>query len=146
MEDNDLDVELTLEAFKANKLANSVTVLKDGSEALEYLFREGRFADRPEGNPVLVLLDLKMPKVNGLEVLKRVKSQANLKSIPIVMLTTSKEESDLIESYNLGVNAYVVKPINFPEFVSAIQNLGTFWVLLNSPPPFISPSSRTHSA
>ncbi len=135
VEDNELDVELTLEAFKENKLANSILVLRDGEEALEYLFRENRFAGRPKGNPILVLLDLKMPKVNGLEVLRRIKSDPDLKTIPVVMLTTSKEEQDLVKSYNLGVNAYVVKPVNFPEFVAAIRKLGTFWALLNQPPP-----------
>jgi CheY-like chemotaxis protein len=102
---------------------------------LEYLFRTGRYAQRPAGNPILVLLDLKMPKVNGLEVLRKVKSEESLRSMPVVMLTTSKEEQDLMESYQLGVNAYVVKPVNFPEFVSAIRKLGTFWALLNFPPP-----------
>ena len=135
VEDNELDIELTLEAFKANRLANAVFVLRDGEEALEYLFRRGRFAGRPEGNPILVLLDLKMPKVDGLEVVRRVKGDPKLKTIPVVMLTTSREEQDLLASYNLGVNAYVIKPVNFPEFVSAIRMLGTFWALLNQPPP-----------
>src|SRR6185436_16119457 len=133
VEDNELDVELTLEAFKENRLANSVTVLRDGEEALEYLFRTGRYAARPQGNPILVLLDLKMPKVDGLEVLRRIKGDAAMKSIPVVMLTTSKEEQDLTESYQLGVNAYVLKPVNFPEFVAAIRKLGTFWALVNYP-------------
>ncbi len=135
VEDNELDIELTLEAFKANHLANSVFVVRDGEEALEYLFRTGRYADRPEGSPIAVLLDLKMPKVTGLEVLRQVKSDTNLKTIPIVMVTTSKEEQDLVQSYQLGVNAYVIKPIHFPEFVEAIRNLGTFWALVNQPPP-----------
>ncbi|MDB5047510.1 MAG: response regulator with CheY-like receiver domain and winged-helix DNA-binding domain [Fibrobacteres bacterium] len=135
VEDNELDVELTLEAFKGNNLANSVQVVRDGEEALEYLYREGRFQGRPEGNPILVLLDLKMPKVNGLDVLRKVKADPDLKSIPIVMLTTSKEEQDLVESYKLGVNAYVVKPVHFPDFVTAISQLGTFWALVNNPPP-----------
>ena len=135
VEDNELDIELTLEAFNQNHLANAVFVVRDGEEALEYLFREGRYADRPNGNPIVVLLDLKMPKVTGLEVLRRVKADAKLKTIPVVMVTTSKEEQDLVESYQLGVNAYVLKPIHFPEFVAAIRNLGTFWALLNQPPP-----------
>jgi CheY-like chemotaxis protein len=135
VEDNELDVELTLEAFKENHLANSIFVVRDGAEALDYLFRRERFADLPEGNPILVLLDIKMPKVNGLDVLRQVKADPNLKTIPVVMLTTSKEDQDLIESYNLGVNAYVVKPVHFPDFVDAIRRLGTFWALLNQPPP-----------
>ncbi|HKP98502.1 MAG TPA: response regulator [Fibrobacteria bacterium] len=135
VEDNELDVELTLEAFKDNNLANHVQVLRDGEEALDYLYRQGRFRDRAGGNPILVLLDLKMPKVNGLDVLRRVKSDPDLKSIPIVMLTTSREEQDLVESYKLGVNAYVVKPVHFPEFVAALTRLGTFWALVNNPPP-----------
>lgn len=135
VEDSALDVELTLEAFKENRLANAVFTVRDGEEALEYLFRTGRYASRPEGNPILVLLDLNMPRVNGLEVLRKVKADHGLKSVPIVMLTTSREERDLEEAYRLGANAYVVKPVNFPEFVSAIRRLGGFWALLNFPPP-----------
>ena len=135
VEDSELDVELTLEAFKENRLVNAVLVLHDGEEALEYLCRQGRFADRPEGNPLLVLLDLKMPKVSGLDVLRQVKSDPELKKIPIVMLTTSREEQDLVDSYNLGVNAYVVKPVNFAEFAGTIRKLAAFWALLNQPPP-----------
>jgi CheY-like chemotaxis protein len=145
VEDNELDIELTLEAFQENRLANSVYVVRDGEEALDYLFRMGRYASRPEGSPIVVLLDLKMPKVTGLEVLRQLKSDPRLRVIPVVMVTTSKEEQDLVESYNLGVNAYVIKPIVFPEFVAAIRNLGTFWALLNQPPPGSVPNEPLRS-
>jgi CheY-like chemotaxis protein len=145
VEDNELDIELTLEAFQENRLANSVYVVRDGEEALDYLFRKGRYASRPEGSPIVVLLDLKMPKVTGLEVLRQLKSDPRLRVIPVVMVTTSKEEQDLVESYNLGVNAYVIKPIVFPEFVAAIRNLGTFWALLNQPPPGSVPNEPLRS-
>jgi CheY-like chemotaxis protein len=135
VEDQELDVELTLEAFKENRLANEVQVLRDGEEALDYLFLQGRFADREPGLPILILLDIKMPKVDGLEVLRRIKGDPVLKLIPVVMLTTSKEEQDLMESYQLGVNAYVIKPVHFPDFVAAIRQLGAFWALVNVPPP-----------
>jgi CheY-like chemotaxis protein len=135
VEDNELDVELTLEAFKENNMADLVFVVRDGNEALDYLYRRGLFSDRAEGVPILVLLDIKMPKVGGLEVLRQIKQDPLLKVIPVVMLTTSKDEHDLMESYKLGVNASVVKPVHFPDFVSAIRRLGTFWALLNSPPP-----------
>jgi CheY-like chemotaxis protein len=145
VEDNELDIELTLEAFQENRLANSVYVVRDGEEALDYLFRKGRYASRAEGSPIVVLLDLKMPKVTGLEVLRQLKSDPRLRVIPVVMVTTSKEEQDLVESYNLGVNAYVIKPIVFPEFVAAIRNLGTFWALLNQPPPGSVPNEPLRS-
>jgi CheY-like chemotaxis protein len=134
-EDNANDVELTLAALENNHLANEVVVVRDGEEALHYLKREGRYADRPEGNPAVVLLDLKMPKVDGLEVLAGIKGNELLKSIPVVMLTSSREEKDLVTSYKLAVNAYVVKPVNFSEFADAVKNLGVFWALLNEPPP-----------
>jgi CheY-like chemotaxis protein len=134
-EDNSNDVELTLAALKANRLANEVIVVRDGAEALDYLYERNGFAGRPGGSPALLLLDLKMPKVDGLEVLREVKSDPALKAIPIVVLTSSREESDLIKSYDLGVNAYVVKPVDFHEFVDAVKLIGGFWAVLNEMPP-----------
>jgi len=135
VEDNHNDVELTLEALGEHNLANAVEVARDGEEALDYLYRRGRFASRPDGNPVAMLLDLKLPKVNGLEVLKAIRSDEGLKLIPVVILTSSREEQDLIESYRLGVNAYVVKPVNFDDFMDAVKTLGIFWAIINEPPP-----------
>src|SRR5579875_21486 len=135
VEDNPKDLELTLLALERSRLANEVITVRDGAEALEYLFRRGQFAGRPAGNPAVVLLDLKLPKVDGLQVLEAVKQDAGLKAIPVVMLTTSREEQDLIRSYALGVNAFVVKPVAFKEFIDAIQDLGVFWAVLNEPPP-----------
>jgi two-component system response regulator len=134
-EDNANDVELTLTALKENRLANAVVVAGDGAEALDYLYRRNAYATRTSPNPVLMLLDLKMPKVDGLEVLRAVKSDPALRTIPVVMLTSSREEGDLIESYNLGVNAYVVKPVDFVEFINAVKLLGGFWAIVNEPPP-----------
>ena len=134
-EDNAEDVEMTLEALSQHNLANDVIVARDGAEALDYLYCRGEFKGRPAGNPAVILLDLEMPKVNGLEVLRTVKADGKLKLIPVVMLTSSREEPDLIESYKLGVNAYVVKPVNFQEFIAAVRQLGVFWALLNEPPP-----------
>jgi CheY-like chemotaxis protein len=134
-EDNANDVELTLTALKANRIVNEVVVTRDGAEALDYLCRRGKYADRPHGDPALILLDLKMPKVDGLEVLRQVKSTSTLKSIPVVVLTSSRQEQDLIRSYDLGVNAYVVKPVDFHDFVDAVKLLGGFWALVNEPPP-----------
>jgi CheY-like chemotaxis protein len=134
-EDNPKDVELTLAALDEYHLANEVVVANDGSEALDYLYRRGRFATRPVGNPVVVLLDLKMPKVDGLEVLKTIKADPNMKSIPTVVLTSSREGQDLVKSYNMGANAYVVKPIGFQAFMDAVKHLGAFWALINEPPP-----------
>jgi CheY-like chemotaxis protein len=134
-EDNPKDVELTLAALDEYHLANEVVVANDGSEALDYLYRRGRFATRPVGNPVVVLLDLKMPKVDGLEVLKTIKADPKMKSIPTVVLTSSREGQDLVKSYDLGVNAFVVKPIGFQAFVDAVKHLGAFWALINEPPP-----------
>jgi CheY-like chemotaxis protein len=136
-EDDPNDVELTLAALGENHLANEVIVVNDGSEVIEYLYARGRFADRAPGNPAVVLLDIKMPKLDGLEVLKRMKADETLCSIPVVMLTSSREERDLIESYRLGVNAYVVKPVDFREFIDAVKNLGLFWAVVNQPPPGI---------
>ncbi|MEW6324982.1 MAG: response regulator [Nitrospirota bacterium] len=135
VEDNPQDVELTLAALSEHNLANNVVVARDGAEALDYLRAEGRFQGRSTGNPAVILLDLKMPKVDGLEVLRTVKADERLKIIPVVMLTSSREEPDLAECYALGVNAYVVKPVNFQEFVTAVKQLGVFWALLNEPPP-----------
>jgi CheY-like chemotaxis protein len=133
-EDNSNDVELTLTALQKNNIANAVIVVRDGAEALDYLERQGAFANRSGGNPAVILLDLKMPKVDGLEVLRRVKSDDRLKNIPVVILTSSREERDLVEGYRLGVNAYVVKPVRFNEFLEAVSHLGVFWALINELP------------
>ncbi|MCQ4305864.1 two-component system response regulator [Stutzerimonas frequens] len=134
VEDNPHDLELTLIALERSQLANEVVIMRDGAEALNYLQRTGAYADRADGNPA-VLLDLKLPKVDGLEVLKTVRETAELRSIPVVMLTSSREEPDLMKAYELGVNAYVVKPVEFKDFVAAISDLGIFWAVLNEPPP-----------
>ena len=134
-EDNPKDVELTLTALEENNLANEVLVVSDGAEALDYLYCRGKFKMRTGNHPAVVLLDLKMPKVDGLEVLRTVKNDDNLKTIPFVILTSSREEKDLIESYKLGVNAYVVKPVDFQQFVEAVKELGAFWAVVNEPPP-----------
>lgn len=135
VEDNANDLELTLMALGEHNLANEVVVTRDGAEALDYLYRRGSFQMREEGNPAVVLLDLKMPKVDGLEVLRQVKSDPDFKIIPVVLLTSSREESDVVKSYELGVNAYVVKPVDFQEFVDAVKELGLFWSIVNVPPP-----------
>lgn len=135
VEDNPKDLELTLLALEKSKLANDVVTVRDGVEALDYLFRRGAYADRPAGNPAVVLLDLKLPKVDGLQVLEAVKGDDELRAVPVVMLTASREERDLVRSYALGVNAYVVKPVAFKDFIEAIQDLGVFWAVLNEPPP-----------
>ena len=134
-EDNANDVELTLTALRENHVSNEVVVVRDGAEALDYLHRRNGYADRPGGNPALVLLDLKMPKVDGIEVLRQVKSDPALRAIPVVVLTSSREERDLVRSYDLGVNAYVVKPVDFHEFVEAVKLLGGFWAVVNETPP-----------
>jgi CheY-like chemotaxis protein len=134
-EDNPNDVELTLAALAEINLANEVVVVRDGAETLDYLFRRGSFANRPPGNPAVLLLDLKMPKLDGLDVLKALRADESLRTIPIVMLTSSREEQDLIRSYELGVNAYVVKPVDFRTFIDAVRQLGAFWAVLNEPPP-----------
>src|SRR3989338_8000655 len=134
-EDSVKDVELTLTALEEKHLANKVDVVRDGEEALDYLYRRGRFQSRPGDNPAVVLLDIKMPKVNGLEVLRQIKSDERLKTIPVVVLTSSREERDLTESYKLGVNAYVVKPVDFSQFVDAVKEVGAFWAVINEPPP-----------
>lgn len=135
VEDSAHDVELTLAALEENRLANEVVVARDGEEALDYLHRRGIFKLRSSGHPAVVLLDLKLPKIDGLEVLKRIKSDEELRAIPVVMLTSSREEKDLVRSYNLGVNAYVVKPVDFHEFVDSLKELGLFWAVINQPPP-----------
>ena len=134
-EDDPRDVELILTALSNYNLANEVIVAADGAEALDYLHKRGIFQGRPAGNPAVVLLDLKMPKVNGLEVLKQMRQDKLLKMTPVVVLTSSREEKDWVESYKLGVNAYVVKPVDFHEFVEAVKELGAFWAVINEPPP-----------
>ncbi|KMY85582.1 response regulator [Candidatus Paraburkholderia calva] len=135
VEDNPNDLELTLVALDKSQLANKVIVAHDGQEAIDYLTGEGEWRERTPGNPAVILLDLKLPKIDGLEVLGMICANAALKSIPVVMLTSSREEQDLVRSYELGVNAYVVKPAEFAEFVEAISDLGVFWAVLNEPPP-----------
>ena len=135
VEDSTNDIELTLAALEENHLANEVVVVRDGAEALDYLYSRGIFRLRGKGNPAVVLLDLKLPKVDGLEVLRTIKSDADMKCIPVVMLTSSREEQDLARSYNLGVNAYVVKPVDFADFLKSIRELGLFWAVVNEPPP-----------
>jgi CheY-like chemotaxis protein len=134
-EDNPNDVELTLTALAEHNLANEVVVARDGVEALDYLSSRGQFAGRTKGHPLVIFLDLKMPRVDGMQVLREVKSDPELKVIPVVVLTSSREEKDLVESYNLGVNAYVVKPVDFDNFVDAVRQLGLFWVVTNEAPP-----------
>ena len=135
VEDDPRTVELALIALNEHKLANEVVVAEDGEIALDYLFRRGQFEDRSEGNPAVVLLDLKMPKVDGMEVLATIRADEQLRTIPVVILTASREEKDVIESYKLGVNAYVVKPIKFQDFVGAVSEVGLFWALINEAPP-----------
>ena len=135
VEDDPRDVELTLTALDDYKLANEVVVCRDGQEALDYLFARGKFSDRANENPAVILLDLKLPKVDGLEVLEQIKSDERLRLIPVVMLTSSHEEKDMMRSYRLGVNAYVVKPVDFHEFINAVKELGVFWAVINEPPP-----------
>jgi CheY-like chemotaxis protein len=134
VDDNPNDIELALAALAENRLANDVVVVRDGEEALDYLYHRGIFKLRAKGNPAVVLLDLKLPKIDGLEVLKRIKHDEQLQQIPVVMLTSSREEQDLVRSYKLGVNAYVVKPVDFHEFVDSIKELGLFWAVINQPP------------
>lgn len=135
VEDDPRDVELTITALEEYNLSNELVVATDGEEALDYLYCRGKFQRRSTENPAVLLLDLKLPKVDGLEVLAKVKSDENLKMIPVVVLTSSREERDLVASYKHGVNAYVVKPVDFHEFVNAIKELGIFWVIINEPPP-----------
>ena len=141
VEDDPKDVELTLTALEEYRLANAVDVVRDGAEALDYLYRRRKFQTRDGGNPAVVILDLKLPKVSGLEVLRQVKADAQLSRVPIVVLTSSREDQDLIASYQLGVNAYVVKPVDFHKFVDAVKTLGAFWVVLNEA-PLVDPKSK----
>jgi len=145
VEDDPKDVELTLTALDEYRLANAVDVVRDGAEALDYLYRRGKFQTRDASNPAVVILDLKLPKVSGLEVLRLVKADEQLRLVPVVMLTSSREEPDLIASYELGVNAYVVKPVDFHKFVEAVKTLGVFWAVLNEAPlaeATIEPTTR----
>jgi CheY-like chemotaxis protein len=135
VEDDPKDIELTIEALGEHNLANEIAVARDGAEALDYMYCRGIFASRPEGNPIVILLDLKMPKVDGIQVLSQLKSDERLRSVPIVILTSSGETRDLDECYRLGVNAYVVKPVRFAEFIEAVKGIGVFWALINEPPP-----------
>ena len=135
VEDDPRDVELTLTALGEYNLANEVVVTRDGEKALDYLYSRGEFSARSHDNPAVMLLDLKLPKIDGLEVLQQIRSDERLKLIPVVVLTSSHEEKDMIRSYQLGVNAYVVKPVDFHEFVNAIKELGVFWAVINEPPP-----------
>jgi CheY-like chemotaxis protein len=135
VEDNTSDEELTTEALRSYYLANNIEIVRDGAEALDYIFHTGAFADRAAGDrPKVVLLDLKLPKVDGLEVLRRMKSDPRTRSIPVVMLTSSREECDIVESYRLGVNSYIVKPVDFAQFTEVVRQLGLYWLLLNQPP------------
>ncbi|MEW6303039.1 MAG: response regulator [Verrucomicrobiota bacterium] len=142
VEDNLQDVELTLSALEDHHLANEVIVARDGAEALDYLYCRGQFAGHANGPPAVVLLDIKMPRVDGLEVLRRMKADPELKNVPVVMLTSSREEPDLLKSYTLGANAYVVKPVDFQHFVDAVRQVGAFWAILNEPPPNVPGKGR----
>ena len=134
-EDNPRDVELTLEALGDHNLANNVIVVRDGVETMDYLRREGKYSQRRPGNPAVLLLDIKMPRMDGIEVLKTIRGDDSLKMLPVVMLSSSREEQDLIKSYELGVNAYVVKPVDFKEFIEAVKQVGVFWAVINEVPP-----------
>jgi CheY-like chemotaxis protein len=135
VEDDPKDVELTLTALEEYNLANEVVVTRDGQEALDYLYRLGQYSKRSQENPAVILLDLKLPKVDGLEVLHEIRSDERLKMVPVIVLTSSHQEKDVMSSYKLGVNAYVVKPVDFHEFVNAVKELGVFWAVINEPPP-----------
>lgn len=137
VEDSANDVELTLAALAQCNIANEVVVVRDGAQALDYVYCQGEYASRTPGNPAVILLDLKLPKIDGLEVLARLKADPQQQQIPVVMLTSSREERDVVRSYRLGVNSFVVKPVEFAEFFEAIQNLGMFWAILNQPPPML---------
>lgn len=143
-EDNPKDIELTLEALAEHNLANQVVTVKDGVEAMEYLQHEGKYKDRKQGNPAVLLLDIKMPRMNGIEALREIRSDEKLKRLPVVMLTSSREEPDLNECYDLGVNAYVVKPVKFKNFIDAVKQIGVFWALLNEMPPEKNMTSQDH--
>ncbi len=134
-EDNERDIELVMGVLEEHRLANEVCVVRDGAEALDYLYQRGDFVSRGNGLPIVVLLDLKMPKVDGLEVLRQIKGDPKLKAIPVVMMTSSREEQDLVQSYELGVNSYLVKPVKFQQFIESVKQLSVYWALLNEPPP-----------
>ena len=138
VDDSAKDVELTIAALAEKNLANEVAIAEDGEEALDYLYKRGKFVDYDQGNPAVILLDIKMPKMNGIEVLKHIRSNPEFKSIPVIMVTSSGEERDLVESYKLGANAYVVKPVDIAQFIDAIKVLGQFWVVINQLPSPIS--------
>ena len=133
-EDNPKDVELTLEALTDHNLANNVIIVRDGVETMNYLHSEGKYKNRKPGNPAVLLLDIKMPRMDGIEVLKAIRSDAKLKMLPVVILSSSREEQDIIRSYELGVNAYVVKPVDFKDFIEAVKHVGVFWALINEVP------------
>jgi CheY-like chemotaxis protein len=135
VEDDQMDIELIIEALDEYNLANEIVVARDGVEALDYLYRREAFADRPNGNPMVILLDLKMPKLDGVQVLRQIKSDEQLCLVPVVILTSSRESRDLKECYALGANSYVVKPVRFNEFIKAVKEIGLFWALINEPPP-----------
>jgi CheY-like chemotaxis protein len=135
VEDDPKDIELTLTALEEYNLANEVVTVRDGVEALDYLYRRGDFAQRPAGNPIVILLDLKMPRLDGVEVVRQLKVDEQMRLVPVVILTSSRESQDLEECYRLGVNAYVVKPVRFADFVEAVKQIGVFWALVNEPPP-----------
>ena len=135
VEDDPKDIELTLDALSEHNLANEVAIARDGAEALDYLYRRKSFAERPAENPIVILLDLKMPKLDGIQVLQHLKADSQLRFIPVVILTSSREANDLKECYKLGVNAYVVKPVRFNEFIKAVKQVGVFWAMINEPPP-----------
>jgi CheY-like chemotaxis protein len=136
VEDDPKDIELTINALSEYNLANDIQVARDGVEALDYLFRRGQFTGEAEGNPVVILLDLKLPKLDGIQVLRQIKSDENLNTIPVVIMTSSRESRDLETCYQLGANAYVVKPVKFADFVEAVKGIGVFWALINEPPPY----------
>lgn len=140
VEDNEHDVDLTLAALEEYNLANEVVVVRDGVEALDYLYQRGKHSDRADGLPAVVLLDLNLPKVDGMEVLQRMKIDPVLKQVPVVMVTASRVEQDLVRSYELGVNAYVVKPVDFQKFIESMRQIGCFWAIINEPPPGATPS------
>ena len=141
-EDSDRDAELTLNALAQHHLVNEIERVRDGAETLDYLYRRGQFSSRPNGNPAVVLLDLKMPKVDGLEVLRQIRSDPQLELIPVVVMTSSREEQDVVKSYALGANAYVVKPVQFNEFVHAVKQVGVFWAIINQPPE-VQPGAKS---
>ena len=142
-EDSDRDAELTLNALAQHNLVNEIERVRDGAEALDYLYQRGQYGNRPNGNPAVVLLDLKMPKVDGLEVLRQIRSDPQLKLIPVVIMTSSSQEQDVVRSYELGANAFVVKPLKFNEFVNAVKQLGVFWAIINVPPPIDQPGDKS---